>query len=192
MRNILLLGQKLISDPTFCWSPLTLVFGKSMWTLLLEEIRLFLLLFVELLMAIHFVWSDHAVTDNPLLAEARPCLMACQFAHDIALDQVVFESDSKLIFRAIYDQQPVVGLVADTISWIKWFLELHAEWKVLWASRRQNSMAHLLASWVARCFRFHYLCISLLLPSISLVDSFDPPWTFIYWIKRLLRKKKEW
>lgn len=108
--------------------------------------------------SIHFAWSAHVSTDNSLLAEACACLLACQATHDLCLERVTFKVDSPLTIRAINDIScPFQGPTAEAISKIPYLMAQHREWNFLWAPRRQNLMAHNLASWTGTSFCFGFL-----------------------------------
>lgn len=51
----------------------------------------------------------------------------------------------------------------------------HPGWKFIWAPPRQNQLAHLLAAWISRHFRFGFLDPLSLPFAVSHVDYFEPP-----------------
>ncbi|KAB1219795.1 hypothetical protein CJ030_MR3G005804 [Morella rubra] len=121
-------------------------------------------------------WGGSVFTSNPLLAEIHAALSACQMVSRIGLEKVIFEGDSILCCRAICDPNFLVeGPLLGFILTIRSLLADHPGWSFSWEPRRQNQMAHLLAQWLSRCFRFGPPDPVLLPFYISAADSVDPP-----------------
>lgn len=63
------------------------------------------------------------------------------------------------------------GLVFDTIVKIRYMLSSHPNWSYVRVSRKQNSMAHLLAKWAAAECRRGFVPLYCLPHAILLSDS---------------------
>ncbi|KAB1217807.1 Protein NRT1/ PTR FAMILY 5.7 [Morella rubra] len=68
--------------------------------------------------------------------------------------------------EGFFAEGPLVGFVAD----IRSSLAAHPDWSLQWTSRRQNSLAHLLAAWTARSMSFGF--IPFLLDPMEIVIAY--------------------
>ncbi|KAB1214368.1 hypothetical protein CJ030_MR5G000867 [Morella rubra] len=123
------------------------------------------------------VASDFIVTNNPLRAEIHAAFLACRIASFLCLHSVLLEGHSLITCRAVneegfFAEGPLVGFVTDVRS----SLAAHPDWSLQWTSRRQNSLAHLLAAWTARSMSFGFIPLSAVPLYVATLDvSFEPP-----------------
>lgn len=100
-------------------------------------------------------WGAYHLTRNPLLAESKAAWLACQGAKELDMERVIIEGDSVLTCQAVNELNFLTdGPVADCIHLTKELMKENREWRIQWAPRSQNVMAHLLAGWVAVHNRF--------------------------------------
>ncbi|KAB1217256.1 hypothetical protein CJ030_MR4G021065 [Morella rubra] len=117
------------------------------------------------------------LSSNPLLAELSAVFLACSSIPSSCDGTVIIEGDSLIACQLVLQQLDLdmQGPVLDSVLKIRDMLARNPNGSFVWASRKQNAMAHRLARWACFIFcRGAILLVSLPSAVVCSDSGFEP------------------
>lgn len=84
-------------------------------------------------------------TQKPIVAEALALWRSMQICNEMALQQIVFQSDCQAVVKVVTSRGEDQSEIANLINDIKFLLRQRMDWEIMFVFREGNEVAHALA-----------------------------------------------